>query len=384
MEKIIQRDKIALVFCFAFLFVISYSCQKATDKEATVEEFAGIAKPPKLTKNFKQVNLVSSTEEYPALLIDPTLLNPWGLVFNGTGAIAWPASQASGLSQLYSYNPAAPSVTRVRAIGIPTFNAPTGGQPTGIIFNATNLFKVPGTTARANFIFAGTDGVISAWNGAANAIKTVDNHLNSAYTGLANGRDGVDSFLYAADFRGMQIDVFDKDYMQIMSKPFSDPGIPMDYAPFNVQNIDGMLYVTYAKVDPVTHRSQAGDGLGYVTIFSANGMFHKRLISNGELNAPWGITKAPASFLGDENTGKHAIEDSILLVGNFGDGEINAYTKAGQFLGKLKTEHGPLVIEGLWALTFPPGNPTTFNKNHLYFTAGPDEEQEGIFGYITK
>ena len=349
-----------------------------------MEEPGGIAKPPQLTKNFGQVNLVSSTAKYPAVLIDPTLLNPWGLVFNGTGAVAWPASQGSGLSQLYSYNPAVPSVTRIRAVGIPTFNAATGGQPTGIIFNNTNLFKVPGTTTRVNFIFAGTDGVISAWNGATNAIKTVDNHLNSAYTGLANGRDGVDSFLYAADFRGMQIDVFDKDYVQVMNKAFSDPNLPMGYAPFNIQNIDGMLYVTYAKVDPVTHRSQAGDGLGYVNIFSPNGTLQKRLLSNGELNAPWGITKAPASFLGDENTGKHAITGSILLVGNFGDGEINAYTEAGQFLGKLKTKHGPIVIEGLWAITFPPGNPTTYNKEHLYFTAGPDEEQEGLFGYITK
>jgi uncharacterized protein (TIGR03118 family) len=384
MKWITKRDRIILASCFAFLFVLGYSCQKAINKDLAVEESAGIAKPPKLTKGFQQVNLVSSTEEYPALLIDPTLLNPWGLAFNGTGAIAWPASQGSGLSQLYSYNPAIPSVTRIRAVGIPTFDAPTGGQPTGVIFNPTNLFKVPGTTTRVNFIFAGTDGVISAWNGGTNAIKTVDNHLNSAYTGLTNGRDGVDSFLYTADFRGMQIDVFDKDYVQILSKPFSDLSIPMGYAPFNVQNIDGMLYVTYAKVDPVTHRSQAGDGLGYVNIFYPNGMLQTRLISNGELNAPWGITKAPASFLGEENSGKHAVEDSILLVGNFGDGEINAYTKKGQFLGKLKTEHGPIVIEGLWALTFPPGNPTTYNKNHLYFTAGPDNEEEGIFGYITK
>ena len=392
MYKMFSNRKIVTVFSFVCLVVLGYSCQKALDKQTELaqqkagksEEGGGIAKPPQLTKNFQQVNLVSSTTEYPALLLDPTLLNPWGLAFNGTGAIAWPASEGSGLSQLYSYNPTAPSVTKIRAVGIPTFDAPTGGHPTGIIFNATNLFKVPNTTARVNFIFAGTDGVISAWNGGANAIKTVDNHLNSAYTGLANGRDGADSFLYAADFRGMQIDVFNKDYGEVTGKPFNDPNLPADYSPFNIQNIDGMLYVTYAKVDPVTHRSQAGEGLGYVNIFYPNGMLQKRLLSNGELNAPWGITKAPASFLGDENTGKHAITGSILLVGNFGDGEINAYTESGQFLGKLKSNHGPIVIEGLWALTFPPGSPTTFNKEHLYFTAGPDQEKEGLFGYITK
>ncbi|HWI90676.1 MAG TPA: TIGR03118 family protein [Flavisolibacter sp.] len=392
MYNMFSNRKIVTALSFVSLIALGYSCQKTLDKNTALspqkagmsQEGGGIAKPPQLTKNFRQVNLVSSTTEYPALLVDPTLLNPWGLAFNGTGAIAWPASQASGLSQLYSYNPTVPSITRVRAVGIPTFNAETGGHPTGIIFNPTNLFKVPGTTARVNFIFAGTDGVISAWNGGTNAIRTVDNHLNSAYTGLANGRDGVDSFLYAADFRGMQIDVFNKDYVQVTSKPFADPNIPAGYAPFNIQNIDGMLYVTYAKVDPLTHESQAGEGFGYVDVFYPNGMLQKRLLSNGELNAPWGITKAPASFLGDENTGNHAITGSILLVGNFGDGQINAYTEAGQFLGKLKTEHGPIVIEGLWALTFPPGNPTTFNKEHLYFTAGPDDEEEGLFGYITK
>src|SRR5690349_23112233 len=118
MKKIIKKERVSLVLCFAFLFVLSYSCQKAIDKNASVEEFSGIAKPPQLTKNFQQVNLVSSSDEYPALLKDPTLVNPWGLAFNGTGAVAWPASQETGLSQLYTYNPAVPSVTRLRAVGI--------------------------------------------------------------------------------------------------------------------------------------------------------------------------------------------------------------------------------------------------------------------------
>jgi uncharacterized protein (TIGR03118 family) len=368
---------------FALLLMGSYGCQKTIDQPATgVEEFAGVAKPPQLTKGYEQINLVSSTNEYPAIRIDPTLINPWGLAFSGNATIAWPASEGSGLSQLYR-NDATISSPRAPVI-IPTFNATSGGHPTGIVFNPTNFFKVPGTTARVNFIFAGVDGVISAWNGANNAILTVDNHLNSAYTGLALGKDGVDSFLYAADFRGREIDVFDKNYAQVWTKPFSDPNLPTDYAPFNIQEIGGLLYVIYAKIDPATHEEEAGEGFGYVDVYYPSGTLQKRLISNGELNAPWGIAKAPASFLGEENTGKHAIEGSIILVGNFGDGEINAYTENGEFLGKLKGEHGPIVIEGLWAITFPPGNPTTYNKNHLYFTAGPDDEEEGVFGYITK
>ena len=375
----------AAILPLCFFLAIGYGCQKSIEKESsTVEELAGVAKPPQLTKGYEQVNLVSSTNEYPAIRIDPTLINPWGLTFSGNGTIAWPASEGTGLSQLYR-NDATISSPRAPVI-IPTFNATSGGHPTGIVFNSSNFFKVPGSTARVNFIFAGVDGVISAWNGANNAILTVDNHLNSVYTGLAIARDGVDSFLYAADFRGREIDVFNQNYTQVLSKPFTDPGIPSDYAPFNIQNIDNMLYVMYAKVDEEEHEEEAGPGFGYVDVYYPNGMLQKRLVSNGELNAPWGIAKAPANFLGESNTGKHAIVDSIILVGNFGDGQINTYTKNGEFLGKLKTEHGPIVIEGLWAITFPPAstNAAAFNKNYLYFTAGPDEEEEGIFGYIRK
>jgi len=384
MKRIFKNHALVSALCITSLIAFN-SCQKSLEKESanSVEEFAGVAKPPKLTKDFEQVNLVANKAEYGAIRTDATLVNPWGLTFNGTGAVAWPASEGTGLSQLYSNN-ATMSSPRAPVI-IPTFNATSGGHPTGIVFNPTNFFKVPLTTARVNFIFAGVDGVISAWNGANNAILTVNNSSNSAYTGLALGRDGVDSFLYAADFRGQQIDVFDKNYVQVATKPFIDPNLPAGYAPFNIQNIDGLLYVLYAKVGPMG-RSQAGDGFGYVDIFYPNGMLQSRLISNGELNAPWGVAKGPASYLGDENSGKHAITDSIIIIGNFGNGRINAYTKQGQFLGTFKTSRGPIVIDGLWAITFPPANnsATAFKQNFLYFTAGPNEERDGIFGYLKK
>ena len=385
MKRIIKNFPTLSGISLAMLLIAGYSCQKSIDKPGgNAEEFASVAKPPQLTKGYEQVNLVSSTSEYPAIRIDPTLINPWGLTFSGTGTVAWPASEGTGLSQLYLNNS---TMSSPRApIIIPTYNATSGGHPTGIVFNPTNFFKVPGTTARVNFIFAGVDGVVSAWNGANNAILTVDNHMNSAYTGLALARDGADSFLYAADFRGREIDIFSGNYTQVWTKPFHDPNLPADYAPFNIQNIDGMLYVTYAKVDEEEHEEEAGEGFGYVDVYYPSGMLQKRLISNGELNAPWGIAKAPASFLGEDNMGKHAVTGSIILVGNFGDGQINAYTQNGEFLGKLKTEHGPIVIEGLWAITFPPASTssTAFNRNYLYFTAGPDDEEEGIFGYIRK
>jgi uncharacterized protein (TIGR03118 family) len=339
--------------------------------------------PPDLTKGFKQVNLVANAAEYSPVRVDPTLVNPWGLVFNGAGTVAWPASQGTGLSQLYR-NDAGITSPRPPVI-IPTVGSPSGGLPTGIVFNPSNFFKVPNTTARVNFIFAGLDGVISAWSGGNNAILTVDNSANSVYTGLALAQDGVDSFLYAADFRGGEIDVFDKDYKQVWDKTFSDPQLPAGYAPFNIQTIDGSLYVLYAKVGPMG-RSEAGKGLGYVNVFHPDGTLKKRLISKGELNAPWGIAKAPSSFLGETMKGKGGINGSIIIVGNFGNGRINIYTEWGDFIGTMKGNHGPVEIEGLWALTFAPesANPAAFNSSYLYFTAGPDEERDGIFGYLTK
>ena len=208
MKRIFKTQALVTALCVTSLIAIN-SCQKSLEKESpnSVEEFAGVAKPPKLTKDFEQVNLVANKAEYGAIRTDATLVNPWGLTFNGTGAVAWPASEGTGLSQLYSNN-ATMSSPRAPVI-IPTFNATSGGHPTGIVFNPTNFFKVPLTTARVNFIFAGVDGVISAWNGANNAILTVNNSSNSDYTVLALVRDGVDSFLYAADIIGQKIDLFE-------------------------------------------------------------------------------------------------------------------------------------------------------------------------------
>jgi uncharacterized protein (TIGR03118 family) len=153
--------------------------------------------------------------------------------------------------------------------------------------------------------------------------------------------------------------------------PFSDPGLPAGYSPFNIQNVGGQLYVMYAKVDLEEHEEEAGPGLGYVNIYNTDGSLVKRFVSKGQLNAPWGVAQAPASFLGST--------ESAILIGNFGDGRINAYNSDGQFLGQLRTHGAPLVIEGLWAITFPPGN-----TERLYFAAGPDDEEDGLFGYVRK
>ena len=158
-----------------------------------------------------------------------------------------------------------------------------------------------------------------------------------------------------------------------------DPNLPAGYAPFNIQAVGQQLYVMYAKVDPAEGEEEKGPGLGYVDIYNTDGSFVKRFVSNGQLNAPWGIAWAPAGFFGTDENAQPAI-----LIGNFGDGHINAYSPNGNFLGQLRAHGNPIVIEGLWAISFPPATATSINPNRLYFAAGPDDEEDGLFGYIVK
>ncbi|MDQ6608412.1 MAG: TIGR03118 family protein, partial [Bacteroidota bacterium] len=207
-----------------------------------------------------------------------------------------------------------------------------------------------------------------------------------AYTGLALATNGGKQYLYAANFATGHIDVWGSDWVMKTTFPFHDSGIPKGYSPFNVQNVAGNLFVTYAKVDPVTHRSEAGVGKGFVDIFSPAGILIKRFASMGTLNAPWGVTVAPKSFFHqemdeNEDDDHHTENQNYILIGNFGDGRINAYKTDGKFVGQLRGKKDPIVIEGLWALVFPPST-STINPDRLYFTAGPDDETHGLFGYL--
>jgi hypothetical protein len=179
---------------------------------------------------------------------------------------------------------------------------------------------------------------------------------------------------------------------------FSDPKLPSGYSPYNIQKVSSWLFVQYAKVG-ADGRPEKGVGNGFVDIFNPDGSLVKRFTSNGPLNAPWGITQAPASFFEDNhdtdteshgdkkgkdnNDGKHH-DDPIMLVGNFGDGYINAYSLDGEFLGQLKSHGRPIWIDGLWALSFPPASATSIDPHRLYFTAGPNNEADGLFGYLIK
>jgi uncharacterized protein (TIGR03118 family) len=280
---------------------------------------------------------------------------------------------------------------------IPTVGADSGGAPTGIVFNSTTGFVIPSTGQASRFIFAGEDGILSAWSSGNNALVVADRSADSAvYKGLALAQDGAGWFLYAANFRGMGVDVFDDHFKRDTTRRFSDPGIPAGYGPFNIQAINGYLYVSYAKLKgPDNMDDESGPGNGYVDIFRPDGHMVRRLASRGALNSPWGLAALPASG----NDG----DDDIILVGNFGDGRVNMFHGDGKYAGQLTDSTGKAVtVPGLWALEFGTPLVSVFNDSthhgrgsakdsvdidtlttqRLYFTAGPNDENDGLFGYF--
>ncbi len=359
------------LFIAAFLVVTITSCQKngPEPRDPGLGNEIQSAKEPKVFKDFMQVNLVGNNDEYNPVRIDPLLVNGWGIAFSPTGTI-WISAERTGVSTVYNKD----GNQQLAPVSIPSPGATTGGHPTGQVFNGGAGFRLPnGNPAR--FIFAGADGVVSGWNGGAFAIRKINNSPASVYLGMAIAKDGSNDFIYLANFSQARIDVYDTAW-NLVDKPFMDPTIPDGYAPFNIQAIDGKLYVLYAKQG--AGADDAGPGNGYVNIFNPDGSLVKRFASRGQLNSPWGIAKAPASFWGD------AAMSNVILVGNFGDGRINAYDENGNFLAQLRAHGNPIEIEGLWAISFAPTTATAINPNWLYFAAGPGHEEEGLFGYITK
>ncbi len=305
--------------------------------------------------------------------VDTNLLNPWGIATSTTSPF-WVSDNHAGVSTLYN------STGGVMSLVV-TVPGPTGsssaGTPTGVIFNGSTNFAITGGPAR--FIFAGEDGVISAWNNSNGvaAVVMADNSASGAiYKGLASASTGGSNFLYAANFHAGTIDVFDGNFAAVnLPGAFVDATIPAGFAPFNIQNLGGNLYVTYAKQDEDKEDDVAGPGNGFINVFDPSGNLITNLVSGGALNSPWGLAWAPDSF--GEIGGS-------LLVGNFGDGHINAYNPTnGAFLGALQDGKGnALEIEGLWGLI--PGNGGNGgNTNTVYFTAGPGDESHGVFGGIS-
>jgi len=366
----------------SYIFILAIGCKKTIDTQTPSSLDRAESKrsgSEMKVGHFDQVNLVANNAEYNAAHVDPDLLNAWGIAFAPAG-IPWVNSQGGHLSRVYDREGVLNA--GLNPVNIPNPVAPNGGNPTGIVFNGTTDFVLP-TGGPARFIFVGVDGVVSGWNGAQghNAFRKITVPL-SAFTGLATGTNGAMNLLYAANFRANKINVWDGNWNPIIM-PFSDPNIPAGYAPFNIQNIGGMLYVTYAKVG-ADGRSEEGVGKGYVDIYRTDGTLVKRFASKGNLNAPWGLTMAPANWLKDQDEmeGGETHGEPVILVGNFEDGHINAFSQDGKYLGQLRGSKGhALVIDGLWAITFPPAT-STIDPNRLYFAAGPDEEADGLFGYV--
>jgi uncharacterized protein (TIGR03118 family) len=341
---------------------------------------------------FQQTNLVSD-QVGVAQVLDPNLINPWGISASPNAGAFWLSANGTGRSPLYLGDQNGSPINHLFDVSIP------GGKPTGQVFNpfqsimsngnSTDFTVTDGTHAGPGvFIFASETGAITGWNPAAGTPGGPFNISLFAqagyqatdgadYTGLAIGNVGSAHYLYAADFHNGKVDVIDGQFHKTtLAGSFSDPHLPKAFAPFNVQNLGGKLYVTYARRDAANDgESVPGKGRGFVDVFDMSGHLLHRVATRGSLNAPWGLALAPAgfgSFSGD------------LLVGNFGDGHINAYDPAHNyaFRGQLRSAHGKAVtIPGLWALQVGNGV-SSGDTNAIYFTAGPNGETHGLFGSL--
>jgi uncharacterized protein (TIGR03118 family) len=329
-----------------------------------------LAAPPQVKGGtiYTQTNLVSNSSATPANFIDSNLVNPWGNVSNG-GSPFWVSDQGTGLSTLYDTSTSPPGTPQSLIVTIP------GGNPTGIVAN-TSDFNVDGMPA--SFIFATLGGTIAGWNGRPTLTNAVTETTVSGavFTGLAEASNSSGTFIYAADFAHNKIDVFNASYMrQTSGFTFVDPKLPTGYSPYNVQAINGKLYVEYDPVAP-NGMPLPGMGHGIVDVFDASGNLLQRLASNGPLNDPWGIALAPSSF------GQFGGD---ILVGNFGNGEINAFNATtGAFMGTLDLGNGkPFSEPALWSLNFGI-EPSGGAPNVLYFTSGLTLQQTGgLLGSVT-
>jgi uncharacterized protein (TIGR03118 family) len=337
---------------------------------------------PQQDLKLNQVNLASDIPGV-APVTDPDLKNPWGISLSPTSPL-WISNQGTDSSTLYSLTPGSSTAAKVTAVRVTMPDSVAG--PTGQVANTGTGFVLSNGTvsAPAAFIFATLDGHIEAWS------PLVDPHIGNAedkvtvpgagYTGLAIATTKQGDRLFAADFTKGTVDVFDSSFKQVKtaSWQFRDARLPRGYLPFNTQALNGDIFVTYDKADPATGREAVGPGLGVVDEFSTDGHLISRIASGGALNAPWGLAIAPSSW------GSAA---GSLLVGNFGDGRINIFTKdGGHFAHQVKGQvqdastGKPFAEPGLWGLL--PGTATTGGTDALWFTAGINHEQNGLLGVL--
>ncbi len=429
MKLPIHVDPVKLMLVALVLVGVGEGCRNSMGTGPT-DPPPGSKQPPVLLGHADspstQVNLVADLPSFNPRRVDGNLMNAWGLAETPNGRI-WISANHTGVAVVYD---TAGSEVR-SAVTIPSVDSGGVGAPTGVVFNQTAGFIIPGTGQPSKFIFASEDGIILAWNsGSAASIVVNRSSMGAVYKGIAMGQAGGQDFIYATNFRGGSVDAFDAEFNYDSTKKFQDPGIPSGFAPFNIQNINGLLFVTYAKQKgPDNMDDTSGLGNGFIDVFTTAGWLVERFASQGMLNSPWGLAAVPVD-------GSGRLENAIL-VGNFGDGHINVFSEHGRFIGQLSDTSGnPFIIRGLWALAFDVtqvdmkmtsgdgedgfmhpedhgdgeggdgggghegdgggqdgGHDQGHGNGHdgkglnkllprLFFTAGPNEESDGIFGYL--
>ncbi len=409
MEKGWKVDRFLGAICSAVVILMAiliFSCRPEVNNPALDTTLGGTQLTALAKAGVPAVSefiLDANVSGYSPTIVDNNLQNAWGIAVTPTGKI-WISGNHSSVSVIYDSN----GVTQRPPVTIPSEGSTTGGAPTGVIFNSTPGFVIPSSDEVSKFIFASEDGIISAWSSGSGAINVADrSSAEAVYKGIAMAFMDGRPFLYATNFKGGAVDVFDDHFQYDSAITFHDPGIPSGFAPFGIQTIDGNLFVTFAKQKgPDNMDDQKGPGNGFIDIFQPDGIFVRRFASQGTLNSPWGIAAVPGEGLGEFR--------NAILVGNFGDGRINVFNEGGHFIGQLSDQSGtPLAIEGLWGLSFGVAGiesatgghengdeqggdtsnveksnmqsraPSNMLVHRLFFTAGPNDENDGLFGYLT-
>jgi uncharacterized protein (TIGR03118 family) len=299
----------------------------------------------------------------PAKHVDPQMVNPWGLVY-GPGSPFWVSDAGSGLSTLYDGT----GVKQGLVVTVPPASGTGKGSPTGIVYNGSPEFQISNWTSA--FLFSTLDGTISGWShfDPNNALIGVNNSgSGSSYTGLAITSKPSGNFLYAADFANNKVDVYNGTFKFVTS--FTDKNLPAGFAPFGIQDIGGMVYVAFAATN--------GAAGGYIDIFQENGSFVKTLISGAPLNQPWGFAVAPSNF--------GPLSNTLLISNNTNTGTINGFNlTTGAFVGTVVNALGkPYKINQLWGIEFGGGTAANGKTNQLFYTAGPKNNANGLFGVIS-
>jgi uncharacterized protein (TIGR03118 family) len=338
-------------------------------------------------QHYTQTNLISDIPGMAATT-DPNLKNPWGLS-RATGSPWWISDNGTGLTTLdlgtgapAPLGQTCPAGANTNCVIVPSGdpNSNPTGTPTGQVFNNTADFKLPNGNP-AKFIFATEDGTISGWNGGPTAVIKVNTKSASVFKGMTIATvkrpDGtLANQLYVADFRMGRVEIFDTNFhrMPLSNDAFRDERVPEGYAPFNVQNIGGNICVAFAEADSQGHDDVPGAGHGYVDVFTTTGHLLLRLQHGNWFNSPWGIAQAPTDF---------GLFSHDLLVGQFGSGQILVFNPVtGAFRGTLNdASDKPITIDGLWDIAFGSGGPSG-PANNLFFTAGLNDEADGLFGMI--